>query len=97
MAAAGIRDILIANQIVGATKIAAADRSCSIGPIRSSRSTASPTSTSSARRRAAGGKTLRVVIEVDIGMQSRGRRAGRGPWWRWPRRSRRGRACASSA
>ena len=46
MAAAGFRDILIANQIVGAAEGRAADRPPATAPSRSSRSTASTTSPS---------------------------------------------------
>ena len=74
MAAGGIRDILIANQVVGATKIArlvrllpsadvivAVDSVANVGEL--------------ARAAAAAGASLRVVVEVDLGM----RRAGVGP------------------
>src|SRR5215468_209312 len=71
MAAAGIRDILIANQIVGATKIerlvAIADRA---DPIVCVDSVENASELDAAFRRA--GKRLRVLIEVDIGMSRAG-------------------------
>jgi len=71
MAAAGIRDILIANQIVGAAKIerlvAVADRA---DPIVCVDSVENASELDAAFRRA--GKPLRVLIEVDIGMNRAG-------------------------
>jgi D-serine deaminase-like pyridoxal phosphate-dependent protein len=71
MAAAGIREILIANQIVGATKIerlvALADRA---DPIVCVDSVENVKELDAAFRHA--GKRLRVLIEVDIGMNRAG-------------------------
>ena len=50
---------------------------CSITPIRSSRSTASRTRSSSTRPAGTPATRLRVVIEVNIGMNRAGRRTGR--------------------
>lgn len=71
MAAAGIRDILIANQIVGAAKlerlVAVADRA---DPIVCVDSVENVAELDAAFRQA--GKRLRVAIEVDIGMNRAG-------------------------
>ena len=71
MAGAGIRDILIANQIVGAVKIgrlvAIADRADPIVCVDSMENVAE---LDAAFRQA--GKRLRVLIEVDIGMHRAG-------------------------
>jgi len=71
MAAAGIRDILIANQIVGAVKVgrlvALADHA---DPIVCVDSVANATELDAAFRQA--GKRLRVLIEVDVGMSRAG-------------------------
>jgi len=74
MAAAGVRDILIANQIVGALKVRRLvellDRADVIVAVDS------PANVAELGEAAAGrGRTLRVVIEVDTGM----RRAGVAP------------------
>jgi D-serine deaminase-like pyridoxal phosphate-dependent protein len=71
MAAAGVRDILIANQVVGATKIdrlvALAERADPIVCVDSARNVVE---LDAAFQRA--GKRLRVVVEVDIGMNRSG-------------------------
>ena len=72
MATAGIRDILIANQIVGPHQDRPAGRSLPITPILSSASTASRTSPSSTQHSAHAGKRLSVAIEVNIGMNRAG-------------------------
>jgi D-serine deaminase-like pyridoxal phosphate-dependent protein len=74
MAAAGIRDILIANQIVGATKI---DRLMRLLPLADVIVAVDNVQNVAQLDRAAGaaGQRLRVVIEVDLGMQ----RAGTAP------------------
>jgi D-serine deaminase-like pyridoxal phosphate-dependent protein len=74
MAEAGVRDILIANQVVGAAKIARLLRVRTMAdPIVAVDSVANVDELASAAQ--AAGATLRVVVEVDIGMH----RAGTAP------------------
>ena len=71
MAAAGIRDILIANQIVGAYKIGRlADLADRADPIVCVDNIENLTELDAAFRRA--GRRLRVAIEVNIGMNRAG-------------------------
>jgi D-serine deaminase-like pyridoxal phosphate-dependent protein len=71
LAAAGIRDILIANQIVGATKVARLMAVLDVAdPIVSVDSRENVTELGEAARQS--GKTLRVVIEVNTGMNRAG-------------------------
>jgi D-serine deaminase-like pyridoxal phosphate-dependent protein len=71
MAAAGICDILIANQIVGTTKIRQLiDLTGAANPIVAVDSVANVTALSDAA--SAQGKVLKVVIEVDVGMNRSG-------------------------
>jgi D-serine deaminase-like pyridoxal phosphate-dependent protein len=92
LAAAGIRDILIANQIVGDLKVARLtpllDTADVIVSVDSRENVA-------ALAKAAQGKRLRVVMEVNTGMN----RAGWNPVnrrWRWRRRLPNMRVCTWS-
>ena len=88
MAAHGFGDILIANQIVGPQKIArlvALRRSCDVIVAVDSRENV----TAIAEAARAAGVTIRLVIEVDMGMNRAGVAAGRGLSWRWRASSRR--------
>src|SRR5205823_10129157 len=71
MAEAGVRDILIANQVVGAAKIARLLRVRTMAdPIVAVDSEENVAELDAAAR--AAGTTLRVVVEVDTGMQRAG-------------------------
>ena len=96
MAAAGIRDILIANQIVGAIKVRGWS-TCSTGrdvivAVDSLDNVAELGEAAAGR-----GRTLRVVIEVDIGMRRAGVAPGEAGGGAGGRDRERGRACASPA
>src|SRR5438046_6804711 len=78
MAAAGIRDILIANQIVGPIKIGRlVELACRSDPIVCADSIENLTELDAALRRAA--KDRKVAIEVNIGMNRAGGEPGAPP------------------
>ena len=65
--AAGIRDVLVTNEIVGAGKLRAPRGARAAGRPSACSSTMPATSRRSPRRRRAAGMTLDVLVEVDVG------------------------------
>ena len=88
MAAAGITEILIANQIVGPIKVRRLIALLERAPVRSSRSTAWRTSPSWPTAAQAGGRALRVVDRGQYRHEAGRRRCRDRRSWRWRRRSR---------